>query len=241
MRWLSYATFGTFFLFSVQKLRPFFREDFFEDKSHFLLLLLQLRLPTVKFVFVCVCIFVFVYFLSFRVYFVYSYSYLRRICVFPAFSAARSPLLLTSRHLPVNAGDDRWDSPAPFINRLQPAATVFPGVFANFDPVFPYFCHECTAKIVFVPPTLFLFQPEPIKCLKESAEMWKTTKLFYKLSFCLSVPVWFWTPKTCFTLGLECFGHIYSYQNSFESSTLWLLWWSPRPFEWSVHGKSKPL
>ena len=24
------------------------------------------------------------------------------------------------------------------------------------------------------------------------------------------------TPKTCFTLGLECFGHIYSYQNSFE-------------------------
>ena len=41
--------------------------------------------------------------------------------------------------------------------------------------------------------------------------------------------------------GLECFGHIYSYQNSFESSTLRLLWWSPRPFEWSVHGKSKPL
>ena len=28
MRWLSYATFGTFFLFSVQKLRPFSREDF---------------------------------------------------------------------------------------------------------------------------------------------------------------------------------------------------------------------
>ena len=52
-----------------------------------------------------------------------------------------------------------------------------------------------------------------------SAEMWKTTRLFYKLSFCWSVPVWFWTPKTCFTLGLECFGHIYSYQNSFESSS----------------------
>ena len=47
------------------------------------------------------------------------------------------------------------------------------------------------------------------------AEMWKTTRLFYKLSFCLSVPVWFWTPKTCFTLGLECFGHIYSYQKFF--------------------------
>ena len=169
-----------------------------------------------KFVFVCVSIFVFVYFLSFCVYFVYSYSYLRRICVFPAFSAARSPLLLTSRHLPVNAGDDRWDSPAPFINRLQPAATVFPGVFANFDPVFLYFCHECTAKIVFVPPTLFLFQPEPIKCLKESAEMWKTTKLFYKLSFCWSVPEWFWTPKTCFTLGLESLWHIYSYKTALK-------------------------
>ena len=56
--------------------------------------------------------------------------------------------------------------------------------------------------------------------------MWKTTRLFYKLSFCWSVPEWFWTPKTCFTLGLECFGHIYSYQNSFESSTLWLLWFN---------------
>ena len=39
------------------------------------------------------------------------------------------------------------------------------------------------------------------------------------------------TPKTCFTLGLESFGHIYSYLNSFESGTLWLPWWSPRPFE----------
>ena len=39
------------------------------------------------------------------------------------------------------------------------------------------------------------------------------------------------TSKTCFTLGLECFGHLYS----FESGTLWPLWWSPRPF-----GKSWP-
>ena len=28
------------------------------------------------------------------------------------------------------------------------------------------------------------------------------------------------TPKACFTLGLESFGHIYSYLNSFESGTL---------------------
>ena len=97
----------------------------FLDKSNIPPPLIWLRVPMAKFVFVCVCIFVFVYFLSFRVYFVYSYSYLRRICVFPAFSAARSPLLLTSRHLPVNAGDDRWDSPAPFINEPQPAERDF--------------------------------------------------------------------------------------------------------------------
>ena len=28
------------------------------------------------------------------------------------------------------------------------------------------------------------------------------------------------TPKTCFTLGLQSFGHIYSYLKSFESGTL---------------------
>ena len=38
----------------------------------------------------------------------------------------------------------------------------------------------------------------------------KTTKLFYKPCFCWCVPVCSWTPKTCFTLGLECLCHIYS-------------------------------
>ena len=38
----------------------------------------------------------------------------------------------------------------------------------------------------------------------------KTTKLFYKSCFCWCVPVCSWTPKTCFTLGLECLCHIYS-------------------------------
>ena len=55
------------------------------------------------------------------------------------------------------------------------------------------------------------------------------------------------THKTCFSLGLECFGHIFSYYDSFESGTLWLFWWSPRPidtpkgsFKWSIHCKSEP-
>ena len=98
---------GSFQNFSGTEVRAVFVRRIFQNKSHFSTPPTWLRLPTVIFVFVCVCIFVFVYFLSFCVYFVYSYSYLRRICVFPAFSAARSPLLLTSRHLPVNAGDDR--------------------------------------------------------------------------------------------------------------------------------------
>ena len=32
--------------------------------------------------------------------------------------------------------------------------------------------------------------------------------LFYKSCFCWCVPVCSWTPKTCFTLGLECLCHI---------------------------------
>ena len=89
----------------------------------------------------CVCIFVFVYFLSFRVYFVYLYSYLRRICVFPAFTCCRSPLLLTSRHLPVNAGALRWELAAPFINRLQPAERYFRACLRILTP---FFCISAT-------------------------------------------------------------------------------------------------
>ena len=75
-----------------------------------------------KFVFVCVSIFVFVYFLSFRVYFVCLYLYLKRICVFASFTCCS---LLTSRHLPVKLTADRWESPAPFINRPRPAGRDF--------------------------------------------------------------------------------------------------------------------
>ena len=113
----------------------------FKKKSHFSPPPIWLRLPTVIFVFVCVCIFVFVYFLSFRVYFVYLYSYLRRICVFPAFSAADSPRCLTIVHLPVKLTAVRWDSTAPFINRLQPAERYF---WAFFRILTPFFCISAT-------------------------------------------------------------------------------------------------
>ena len=33
----------------------------------------------------------------------------------------------------------------------------------------------------------------------------KTTRLFYKSSFCWSVPVWLWNPKTCFRIVKEFF------------------------------------
>ena len=57
----------------------------------------------------------------------------------------------------------------------------------------------------------------------------KTILLFWKSIFSESMQNHSRTPKTCFTLGLESFGHIYSYLNSFESGTLWLPWWSPAP------------
>ena len=67
---------------------------------------------------------VFLYILSFCVYFVYLYSYLKHICVFPSFSslpAAHCTPLLTSRHLPAKLSADRWELAAPFINELQSA------------------------------------------------------------------------------------------------------------------------
>ena len=57
-----------------------------------------------KIVFVCVCIFVLVYFLSFRVY---LYTYLRRICVFLAFSGFTCCSLSSSPHQPAFTGKRR--------------------------------------------------------------------------------------------------------------------------------------
>ena len=72
----------------------------------------------------------------------------------------------------------------------------------------------CTFKQKFAH-TLCTFKQKFVRTLC-TFKHFQTTKLFYKLSFCWSVPLWFWTPKTCFTLGLECFVHIYGNQNSFE-------------------------
>ena len=55
-------------------------------------------------------------------------------------------------------------------------STILPG-FASLFGIFWPFSHFETSRI------------NPL--CGGSAEMWKTTKLFYKLSFCLSVPVWF--------------------------------------------------
>ena len=81
-----------------------FRENTFLRKSYFFSSSDLARLPTVKFVFVCVCIFVFSYSLSFCVYFVYLYSYFRRICVFSSSPAAHcSPAGVYRQSLPQRA------------------------------------------------------------------------------------------------------------------------------------------